>query len=552
MCGIWLYMMHNGPCYPTSTCYSNAMNIHGRGPDDCHISYYKGKYMVGFHRLAIMDVSSKGSQPFIFYHKKVKYTCICNGEIYNAETLKTQLNESYSFKSSSDCEVLIPLYLEYGNSMVEHLDGVFAFVIIVEPCNGDSTHYYIARDRFGIRPLYIGKDNYGNFIVGSELKSMKTLANESKQFPPGYYKNISFYGNYQEITTNYYSMSQYAKYGMQKDIHKLYKSIRDTLIHSVEKRLLSDRPVCALLSGGLDSSLVCSIASYLLKKRGQTLHTFSIGIEGSPDNIYAEKVANHIGARHTIVKMDVHNVLETIRSVIWATETYDITTIRASVGQYLVCKYIAEHTDYKVLLSGDGSDEVTSGYLENYMCPNLGELHMHAIRRLKEIHFYDVLRADRATSIHGLELRVPFLDKEFVENYLRINPCYRAPNADYCEKYLLRKSFDAGFLPTDVLWRQKEAFSDGISSESESWFTIIQKHCESIVSDEQMREAKTQYTYCTPQTKEAYYYRKTFDAYYGNKFATTIPGFWMPEWSEGNDPSARTLAVYNTKKIVSV
>lgn len=260
----------------------------------------------------------------------------------------------------------------------------------------------------------------------------------------------------------------------------------------------------------------------------------------STDNKYAKIVSEFINSEHTIVEITKENALNSIKNVIWAIESFDITTVRASVGQYLVSKYIAENTDFKVVMSGDGSDEVTSGYIYNYLAPDNNSLHDEAIKRIKEIHIYDCLRADRATSIHGLELRVPFLDVEFIDKYLSINPELRKPDEKHIEKYLLRSSFE-GYLPDKVLWRKKEAFSDGISSEEDSWHIIIKKYIDNFITDEEFINNHQKYTHCTPATKEAYYYRKVFCEYFGDKYCNVIKDFWLPNWSDTKDPSAREL-----------
>jgi len=540
MCGIWAYLLHHQGQFNNET-VKDCMSIEGRGPDDFHVSYYKNKYAIGFHRLSIMDPSFKGSQPFTFIKNKVKYTAICNGEIYNAGKLKGHLE--YPWTSESDCETLIPLYLRYGCDMVQYLDGVFSFIIIEET---DSTiRYFVARDRIGVRPLFIGKDDRGNYVFCSELKGMKNIAIEAEQFIPGNFMNICYTnGHYETYEESYYSLTQYRSESHNYFLEELtLREIREKLISSVKKRLISDRPVCALLSGGLDSSLVCSIASRLLKETNQTLYTFSIGTKDSPDNKYAQEVADFIGSVHTIVEIDTEQALRSVPDVIWSTETYDITTIRASVGQYLVSEYIAKHTDFKVVLSGDGSDEVTSGYLENYLAPTAEALHQHAVSRLEEIHYYDVLRADRATSKHGLEVRVPFLDVSFIDYYLNISPELRKPNKNRCEKYLLRKAFDNDYLPPSVLWRQKEAFSDGITSQENSWHSVLKRACDERISDDAFNHCQEKTNH--PISKESYYYRMEFEKCFGEKrFDTIIPHFWMPKWSDTNDPSARTLSVY--------
>tara|TARA_B100000424_G_scaffold271660_1_gene275608 strand:+ start:2491 stop:4125 length:1635 start_codon:yes stop_codon:yes gene_type:complete len=543
MCGIWAYIIKNKLDNNYDKIFSNFSNLIGRGPDSVSFQYFKNKYYLGFSRLSIIDLTPKGNQPFVYYYNDLRYTCICNGEIYNADDIKNSVLSGYKFNSSSDCEVLIPLYLKYKESMFEYLDGVFSFIIIVENNENDNIEYFIARDRIGVRPLYIGHDNNENVLFSSELKGIHQLCDRAEQFKPGYFMKINkkqtLYNQYYEIpmSTNYI-------YNIEND--NLLALIRNTFINCVKKRLISDRPVCALLSGGLDSSLVCSIASKILKEKGLQLYTFSIGIPGSPDNKYAEIVAKHIGSKHTTINITEDQALESLNDVIWSVETYDITTIRASTGQYLVSKYIAENTDFKVVLSGDGSDEVTSGYLENFNAKSEIDVHNNVIDRIKNIHFFDVQRADRATSIHGLELRVPFLDVSFINIYLNIDIKLRQPILrQRCEKYLLRKAFKDNYLPDEILWRKKEAFSDGISTAENSWYKIIQNKCENLYNDGNYNELKKKYKNHEPISKESLYFRKKYEDLYTSNFDNIIPYFWMPKWSNTNDPSARTLQIYN-------
>ncbi len=543
MCGIFIYLACNNINF--EKIFNNFKNIRGRGPDNLIFLNEINKYILGFTRLSIIDTSTRGNQPFEYYDNEIKYSCICNGEIYNAEELKKLVN--FNFKSTSDCEVLIPLYLKYNTNMISYLDGVFSFIIIKE--SKQEIQYFIVRDRIGVRPLYKGVDEFGQFIYASELKAMKDIASIASQFDPGAYELITKNNYTNEISAfdyKYYDVSSnlLKNYKVFENENEIYSLINQKLTEAVKKRLISDRPVCALLSGGLDSSLVCSIARRLLKESGIPLYTFSIGIDGSPDNIYAKKVADYIGSIHTTVNITPEEALNSLKDVIWATETFDITTIRASTGQYLISKYISENTNFKVVLSGDGSDEVTSGYLENFLAPNLQELEYNAVERVKNIHYYDVLRADRATSIHGLELRVPFLDVSFVDFYLKIDPKLRQPVKNVrCEKFLLRKAFENDYLPKEVLWRQKEAFSDGISSIENSWYKIINNMCDKMINDFEL--LNNPFYNCKPKSKEAYYYRQVFTNMYGNKFNKIIPNFWMPKWSNSNDPSARCLEVYN-------
>ena len=558
MCGIWAYFLKKGSENDTNIdidlLFSKFKTISGRGPDNLNFNYYKNLFFLGFHRLSIMDTSSNGNQPFTYIFENKTYICVCNGEIYNSEFLKEEVEKSYlnyEWVSSSDCEVLIPLYILYGPHMVNKLRGVFAINITIIDCeNNYST--FICRDRIGVRPLFIGHNfNNNSMGISSEAKGLIGIFNQVSVFRPGCHV---IYNNTTGITEPYYTYYNYEYKLANKLIQdNRIEYVRESFIKAVEKRLISDRPVCALLSGGLDSSLVCSVASSLLKKNDIKLYTYSIGMKNSTDEIYAKKVAKFINSEHTVVNITNEQALMAIKDVIWATETYDITTIRASTGQYLICKYISENSNFKVVLSGDGSDEVASGYIYNYLAPSEEALHQEAVKRVKEIHLYDGLRADRATSIHGLELRVPFLDSEFVDLYLSLDPKYRKPNEDQMEKHLLRSAFH-DYLPQEVLWRKKEAFSDGISSEEESWHTVINNYIDKFITNEEFDKNASKFTHCTPKTKEAYFYRKIFDEFFGDNHCTLIPDYWMPNWSNVNDPSARELKnLYKVnKKIQSI
>jgi asparagine synthase (glutamine-hydrolysing) len=537
MCGIFAYLIKNKKIFNYNLIYTNFMNLNNRGPDMFSFTYNK-KYFLGFHRLSIMDLSNSGNQPFEHYKDGYKYTCICNGEIYNYIHLKNSLN--FNFNSNSDCEILIPLYLLYGENMVNYLDGVFSFIIIKE--KDDDIEYFIVRDRIGVRPLYMGYDYKNNLILSSEIKGFKDLVfNNFCPFDPGNYIKIkSNPNNYELIKCQYYEPIFKI---LNLDEVFFCNQIHNVLTECTKKRLVTDRPICALLSGGLDSSLICSITSKLLNSTNFKLNTFSIGMENSPDNHYAKLVSDYIDSNHTFVYITKEDAINCIRDVIYTIESYDVTTVRASVGQYLISKYISKNSNFKVVLSGDGSDEITGGYLENYFSPNLTEFQNNTMKRIKNIHYFDVLRADKATSGNGLELRVPFLDVNFINLYLSIPPKYKKPIlGEKCEKYLLRKSFE-NYLPHEVLWRQKEAFSDGISNNNDSWHNILKKLCNELITDDEFKN--NNFKLNKPKTKEAYYYRKIFNEFYDkNRFDNIIPEFWMPSWSETDDPSARNLSIY--------
>ena len=607
MCGIWGLLSLKTIGYDQELLYKKFNSIKARGPDkSTYIS--NDNYIVGFHRLAIMDPSIQGDQPFSFSYY---YTCssnsnkylrtvylIVNGEIYNWEKLRSdqdiqELCEkvNYQYKSNSDCEVLLPMFLRYIvtdsysqdeqlfqsglGDMISRLDGEFAFAIydVHQNLTTSNTHVnlWLGRDRFGIRPLFYSQLNEHTISFGSELKSLTGIEqNESnlnrvEQIDPRswYYWGGSLDSS-DKLTKykNFYYSVGALPLVRNPDPSDVYRMCRNLLTKSVVDRLHADREVGCLLSGGLDSSLVASIASNELKKQGRVLKTFSIGMEGSPDVHYAKIVASHIGSSHTNFDVPLEEWVNAIREVIRISETFDITTVRATTAQYLICKKIAETTDVKVLLIGDGSDEATGGYLYFHKAPNPMALHFETQRLLHWIHYYDVLRADRGVASNGLEARVPFLAHEWINFYFQVDPIMRIPKthtlstgqSNVYEKYLLRKSFDStGLLPECVLWRKKEAFSDGVSSESKSWYKIVQDMVEEKISDSQFDIfvqvykdwiEKTGEQIVIPTTKEALYYHLIFDEFYPLQYHT-IPYYWMPKWIEGaTDPSARTLSIY--------
>jgi len=540
MCGIFSFISDNKESIVSNynVNYNNFIKLKNRGPDNTKCLILNN-ITLGFHRLCINDLSDSGNQPM----KYKDYYLICNGEIFNHK----ELIKKYNFKtnSTSDCEVILHLYhyllneykikkkSEIINIICNDLDGEFAFILYDSNINVS----YIARDPYGVRPLFIGTNDYNNnkhFIFSSELKGMNNLVNNVKQFEPGSYMiisdDLSFYKNKYHLIK--YNNKQYLNYTEQtKNLNKIFRE-------AVYKRMMSDKEICSLLSGGLDSSLVASIVS---EKLGPNkLKTFAIGLKGSPDLKYAKIVAEHIKSIHYSVELTEKEFLEAIETVIYAIESYDTTTVRASVGNYLVSKYIKENTNCKVVFNGDYADEVCGGYKYFKNSPSNKDFHNECIRLINNIHYFDCLRSDRSISNNGLEARVPFADKEFVNYYLSISPELRKSN-NKIEKYMLRKAFEKdNLLPYSILWRQKEAFSDGVTSETRSWHTIIQEFVDTQISDEYFEENKNKYTYNTPVLKESFYYREIFKKYYDN-FDTIIPYFWMPKWCENtNDPSARS------------
>ncbi len=513
-----------GPCAsPESVreCFGRSLS---RGPDDTHF-IDTGSGLMGFHRLAIMGLSPEGMQPF---ELDGSYA-VCNGEIYGFEKLRERLSEKYAFKSGSDCEVLLPLYREYGTDMFRLLDAEFACVIY----DGSTGEYIAARDPIGIRPLYYGAGDGGALLFASEPKDLVGLCREIRPFPPGhYYKNGQFIC-YRDVSVS----TRVCHDG----IDAVCGNIHDKLIAGVKKRLVSDAKVGFLLSGGLDSSLVCAIA----QRCGEApIRTFAIGMSGDAIDLkYAKEAADFIGSSHTeviITKEDVLNALETVVAILG---TFDITTVRASVGMYLVCKYIHEHTDIRVLLTGEISDELF-GYKYTDFAPSAQAFQLESEKRVRELHMYDVLRADRCISVNSLEARVPFGDLDFVEYVMSVDP-EKKLNRYHKGKYLLRKAFaEDGLLPGEILWREKAAFSDAVGH---SMVDYLKEYADGLYTEAEFESKSRAYAHARPFTKESLLYRELFEKYYPGQ-GRLIAGFWMPnpDW-EGckvNDPSARVLANY--------
>lgn len=495
-----------------------------RGPDDSKIAD-TGAGLLGFHRLAIMGLTPEGMQPFQYGGSYL----VCNGEIYGFEKLKSELiAKGYKFKSGSDCEILLPLYKEYGTEMFKMLDAEFALILF----DGESKEFVAARDPIGIRPLYYGYDKDGKMLLASEPKNLVGIAEKITPFPPGhYYKNGEFIC-YRDMT----------KVGavVKDNVETVCKGIHDRLVAGVEKRLVSDANVGFLLSGGLDSSLVCAIAA---RKSDKPIRTFAIGMTGDAIDLkYAKEVADYIGSDHTEVIMTKEQVLDSLEEVIKLLGTYDITTIRASMGMYLVCKWIHENTDIRVLLTGEISDELF-GYKYTDFAPSAEEFQKESQKRIRELHMYDVLRADRCISVNSLEARVPFGDLDFAEYVMSIDPAKKL-NTYNKGKYLLRHAFEGDYLPQSILYREKAAFSDAVGH---SMVDYLKEYAEAFYSDEEFAKRCQKYDYCAPFTKESLLYREIFEKYYPSQ-AEMIVGFWMPNKSwEGcnvSDPSARVLSNY--------
>ncbi len=495
-----------------------------RGPDDSRI-VDTGKGLLGFHRLAIMGLTPSGMQPFELDGSYV----VCNGEIYGFEKLKKELSSKYSFKSDSDCEILLPMYNEYGTDMFGMLDAEFACIIY----DGKTGEYIAARDPIGIRPLYYGYDSKGVIIFASEPKNLVGLTDKIMPFPPGHYYKDGKFICYRDIA----KVSKVS----DDDLETAYKKIHDKLVAGVEKRLVADAKVGFLLSGGLDSSLVCSIAA---KKSKQTIKTFAIGMsEDAIDLKYAKQVAEYIGSDHSEIIITKDDVLSSLETVIDLLGTFDITTIRASMGMYLICKAIHEQTDIRVLLTGEISDELF-GYKYTDFAPSAAAFQAESQKRVRELHMYDVLRADRCISVNSLEARVPFGDLDFVEYVMSIDPELKL-NKYGKGKYLLRHAFEkGGYLPDEILWREKAAFSDAVGH---SMVDYLKEYADKYYSDEEFEDKRKKYTHAAPFTKESLLYREIFEKHYPGQ-GEMIVDFWMPnkDWEgcDVNDPSARVLSNY--------
>ena len=495
-----------------------------RGPDMSRIIKTDCGYL-GFHRLAIMGLDESGMQPFQFKDNYI----VCNGEIYGFRKLKESLiNDGYTFNSDSDCEILLPLYEKYGTKMFNMLDAEFACIIYDAKLND----FIAARDPIGIRPLYYGFDDKKKIAFASEPKNLMPLCKKVHPFPPGtYYKNGKFH---------YYNDIVKVKPRDIESLDVISKNIHDKLVEGVKKRLDSDAKIGFLLSGGLDSSLVCSIAA---KELNKPIETFAIGMSSDAIDLkYAKIVADYIKSNHHEIIITKEDVINALDKVIYTLATYDITTIRASIGMYLICKAIHETTDIRVLLTGEISDELF-GYKYTDFAPNAKEFQKESEKRVKELHMYDVLRADRCISSNSLEARVPFGDLDFVKYVLEINPEQKL-NKYNIGKFLLRNSFKGDYLPESILMREKAAFSDAVGH---SMVDYLKEYADYYYSDERYEELRKKYTHSKPFTKESLLYREIFEKYYKGQ-SSMIVDFWMPnknwEGCNVNDPSARVLKNY--------
>jgi asparagine synthase (glutamine-hydrolysing) len=548
MCGIWALL--RATC-DVAEAERHTAALHARGPEGLRIQVLPASQCtLGFTRLAINGLTESGMQPMYCTGENEKggksVWWICNGEIYNWRALKAE--HGLVTTSESDCSILGPLWLALDRDPVRFfraLDGVFSIVLVDEAAN----QAVIGRDPYGVRPLFWVSVGDG-VMVASEMKGLVPGCGSVKAFSPGHFCTVSLDSTdrgclrgsviaYHEVPWLKNPLFDPAIEGSQTAAEA---ALRIALTAAVRKRLMTERPVAALLSGGIDSSLIAALVQRELKEMGKpSLETFSIGFEGSPDLFYARKVADHIGSRHTEVVVTPDDFFEAIPDVVQAIESYDITTVRASVGNWMVAREIARRSEAKVVFNGDGADEIFGSYLYFYRAPTDEAFEAESGRLLQDIHLYDVLRSDRSISSHGLEPRTPFLDKQFVAVARSLPTVWRRPDraTGRCEKWILRTAFKPlDLLPHEVLWRQKEAFSDGVSRQQKSWYQEIQERVPAIGS-------APAWTHLPPPTAEAQYYRTLFDRGYGASCEQVIPYFWMPKWSgETKDPSARTLSLY--------
>ena len=523
-----------------------SKNLRHRGPDWSGI-YSSDQAILVHERLAIVDPTS-GKQPLI--SPSGNLVLAANGEIYNHRELRAPYESSYQFKTQSDCEVILALYENEGPSFVEKLNGIFAFAIFDESNN----EFFIARDHMGIIPLYMGWDGDGTFYVASELKALEGVCSKIELFPPGHYFHSGDSG-----PTAWYT-PDWKEFDNVKNNMTSIEDLHDALSAAVHRQLMSDVPYGVLLSGGLDSSITSALAKKYAAHRVETddqqaawwpqLHSFSVGLEGSPDLAAAQEVAKHIGTIHHEIKFTIQEGLDAIREVIYHLETYDITTIRASTPMYLMARAI-KALGIKMVLSGEGADELFGGYLYFHKAPNEKEFHEETVRKLEKLHQYDCLRANKSLAAWGIEGRVPFLDKEFIEGAMRLNPKDKMITSDRMEKWVLRKAFE-NYLPESVAWRQKEQFSDGVGY---SWIDTLKELVENEVNDEQMENAHYRFPVQTPQNKEEFYYRTIFESHFPSEAAalsvpsvpsvacsTPVALAWDAAFQNQNDPSGRAVA----------
>ena len=523
-----------------------SKKVRHRGPDWNGIHCGKN-VLLAHERLAIVDPAS-GNQPI--YSDDKNLILAANGEIYNHQDLRAQLGSNYAFQTNSDCEIILALYKEKGVNFIDDLNGIFGFVLYDEV----NDEYLIARDHMGIIPLYMGWDKHGTFYISSELKALEGVCNKIEIFPPGH-----FMSSKDNKLVKWYDRD-WMNFDHIKDNNTIIDDLQVALENAVHRQLMSDVPYGVLLSGGLDSSITSALAKKYSKNRIESndvksawypqLHSFAVGLKGSPDLIAAQKVADHIDSIHHEITFTVQEGLDAIRDVIYHLETYDVTTIRASTPMYLMARVI-KSMGIKMVLSGEGADEIFGGYLYFHKAPDSKEFHEETVRKLDKLYQYDCLRANKSLAAWGIEGRVPFLDKEFIDVAMRINPKDKMITSEKMEKWVLRKSFEK-YLPESVAWRQKEQFSDGVGYD---WIDSLKDLVNEKVSDDMFKNAKFTFPFQTPMSKEEYYYRSIFEDHFPSETsATTVPSVpsvacstpialeWDKAFKNLNDPSGRSVS----------
>ncbi|WP_294588274.1 asparagine synthase B [uncultured Bacteroides sp.] len=547
MCGIaGIFNIQNQTPELRSKVLKMAQKIRHRGPDWSGI-YVGGTAILAHERLSIVDPES-GGQPL--YTPDRKQVLAVNGEIYNHRDIRNHYSDFYNFQTGSDCEVILALYKNKGINFLEELNGIFAFALYDE----DTDDFLIARDPIGVIPLYIGKDKEGRIYVASELKGLEGFCDEYEPFPPGHF----LWGRDGKIR-RWYNRT-WTSYEDVKGNHLPATALRDALEAAVQRQLMSDVPYGVLLSGGLDSSVISAIAKKYASKRIETgntadawwpqLHSFAIGLKGAPDLFKAREVAQYIGTIHHEINYTVQEGLDAIRDVIYFIETYDVTTVRASTPMYLLARVI-KSMGIKMVLSGEGADEIFGGYLYFHKAPSPQAFHEETVRKLSKLHLYDCLRANKSLAAWGVEGRVPFLDKEFLEVAMRLDPSVKMCPGSVIEKKIVREAF-ADMLPEKIVWRQKEQFSDGVGY---NWIDTLKSITAAAVSDEQMTHAAERFPINTPMSKEEYYYRTIFEEHFPSESAAksvpSVPSVacstaealaWDASFQGKNDPSGRAVA----------
>ncbi|MGQ7806562.1 asparagine synthase B [Hafnia alvei] len=521
-----------------------------RGPDWSGI-YASDNAILAHERLSIVDVNN-GAQPL--YNAAYTHILAVNGEIYNHQALRQRFEGRYEFQTASDCEVILALYEEQGSAFLDELQGMFAFVLY----DAEKNSYLIGRDHLGIIPLYMGYDEHGNFYVASEMKALVPVCRTIKEFPAG-----SFMSSDDGEIHSYYQRDWF-EFDNVKENHTDAAQLKEALEESVKSHLMSDVPYGVLLSGGLDSSVISAITKKFAARRVEDgerseawwpqLHSFAVGLEGSPDLKAAQEVANHLGTVHHEIHFTVQEGLDAIRDVIYHIETYDVTTIRASTPMYLMARKI-KAMGIKMVLSGEGADEVFGGYLYFHKAPNAKEFHEETVRKLLALHMYDCARANKAMSAWGVEARVPFLDKKFLDVAMRLNPQDKMCGNGKMEKYILRECFES-YLPASVAWRQKEQFSDGVGY---SWIDTLKETANQQISDQMLANAHFRFPYNTPNSKEGYLYREIFEELFPvPSAAECVPGGpsvacssakaieWDESFKKMDDPSGRAVGVHQS------